>query len=243
MQQPKDLSLVVPCYQEGEHLARSLDRLIATLSATRWSYEIIFIDDCSTDDTRAILERFVATHPELCLRCVLHEVNQGRGATVSQGIHLAVGRVVGFIDIDLEVDCCYIPAFVLAIEQGADMAMAHRIYKLAPDLMFRTVLSRGYTYLAKAALDIRYPDTEAGYKFFNRERIVPILEHVEDPGWFWDTEIVVRAAAAGLRIDVLPTLFVRRNDKTSTVRVVSAMVQYLRSMWRLRRSMSQPRDR
>lgn len=229
-----DLSIVIACYNEAGHLEQSVAELVGTLDCTRWSYELIFVEDCSTDNTRTVLERVAHQHPDRSVQVIYHEKNMGRGRTVTDGIHAARGGIVGFLDIDLEVHARYIPACVLAVEQGADIATARREYKLNVWLLYRHVLSRGYIGLIQSWLGTTLHDTESGYKFFRRDRILPVLAATKDPGWFWDTEIMLRAEAAGLAIVELPALFIRRYDKKSTVRVVRDSLDYLGKIWRFR---------
>ena len=66
-----DLSIVVPCYNEAPHLAESTDRLLEVLDLTRYDYEVLFVDDCSTDDTRAIIRELCAADARC--RYVFHE--------------------------------------------------------------------------------------------------------------------------------------------------------------------------
>jgi glycosyltransferase involved in cell wall biosynthesis len=238
-----DLSIVVACYNEACHLEQSIDELVATLDCTRWAYELIFVEDCSTDDTRAVLERVVQKYADRSIQVIYHDKNTGRGRTVTDGIHAARGAVVGFLDIDLEVHARYIPACVLAIEQGADIATAKREYKLTIWLFYRHVLSRGYVAMVQSWLGTRLSDTESGYKFFKRDRILPVLAETRDPGWFWDTEIMLRAEAAGLAIVEIPSLFIRRYDKKSTVRIVRDTIDYLRKTWHFRKVMRELRAR
>lgn len=237
-----DLSIVVACYNEAGHLEHSIDELVATLDCTRWAYELIFVEDCSTDDTRAVLERVVQKYADRSIQVIYHEKNTGRGRTVTDGIHAARGAVVGFLDIDLEVHARYIPACVLAIEQGADIATAKREYKLTIWLFYRHLLSRGYVAMVQSWLGTRLSDTESGYKFFRRDLILPVLAETKDPGWFWDTEIMLRAEAAGLAIVQIPALFIRRYDKKTTVRVIADSVEYLRKIWGFRAVMRAVRE-
>ena len=238
-----DLSLVVACYNEASHLEDSVRQVIDTLDRTRWSYELIFIDDCSQDGTRAVIDDLVARYPRHHLRTAHHQKNTGRGRTVTDGLRLARGRVAGFIDIDLEVHARYIPAMVTAIEQGAAVASAHRIYKFVPSLLARHIASRGYHWLTRLLLGISLEDTEAGYKFFDRERILPVLDETHDPGWFWDTEIMARASYRGLEIREIPCLFIRRTDKKSTVRLFRDSFEYFVKLWRFSRSVRHELER
>lgn len=239
-----DLSIVIACYHEAGHLEDSIRQLRETLDASGRTHELIFIDDCSRDGTPAIVERLTAGRAD-CL-FVRHAQNVGRGGTVSEGFRLARGRIVGFLDIDLEVHCRHIPDMVAAIERGHDGATAYRQYRvgLSAAGFVRHVLSQGYRWLFRALFRLPYRDTETGFKFFVRDRILPVVERTRDRGWFWDTEIMVLAHQAGLRIAEVPCPFIRRTDKKSTVRVFKDTWRYLVALRafrkRLRREARQP---
>ena len=100
---------------------------------------------------------------------ILHERNKGRGATVTDGFRAARGEIAGYIDVDLEVHCRYIPSLVRAIEKGADVATLRRIYAFQVLSLDRYFMSRGYSWLVRRLLDLPFSDTETGYKFFRRE--------------------------------------------------------------------------
>lgn len=236
-----DLSLVIACYNEEYELADSVRQVVEILDSSRWSWEIIFVDDVSRDRTRELIDQLIAQYPDKSLRKLFHEHNTGRGRTVTDGFHLAHGRFIGYIDIDLEVHARYIPSMLLALEHGTDVATAHRIYKVQPRLFNRFVASQGYAHLMRWLLGVHLKDTETGYKFFNRERIMPLLDQVENERWFWDTEIMVRAVLAGLTIQEIPCLFIRRYDKQSTVNVITDSIDYFKNLWRFRKTVRQIR--
>jgi glycosyltransferase AglD len=102
-------------------------------------------------------------------------------------------------------------------------------------------MSRGYNALMRWWLNVPLMDTEAGCKFFRRESILPILDRVVDQRWFWDTEIMVHAHAAGLRMIEIPALFERRADKISSVKILrdslrhfGNLVRFGRFVWNLK---------
>jgi glycosyltransferase AglD len=228
------LSLVLACYNEAEHLEASFAEIKDTLEQARFPYEILFVDDVSRDSTREILARIVAAHPQLALSTILHEKNRGRGATVSDGFRAARGEITGYIDVDLEVHSRYIPSLVRAIERGADVATLRRIYAFQLLSLDRYVMSRGYSFLVRRLLDVGFADTETGYKFFRRDRVLPLLDEIKEAGWFWDTEFMVRAARRGLRMVEIPGAYIRRGDKTSTVSGMSDSLRYFRQLLRFR---------
>jgi glycosyltransferase involved in cell wall biosynthesis len=231
------LSLVLACYNEAEHLEASFAEIRKTLEQTTWPCEVIFVDDKSRDRTPELLQAIVARHSELDLRLIVHEQNRGRGATVSEGFRAARGKIAGYIDIDLEVHCRYIPALVRAIEEGADVATVRRIYAFQVQALDRYVMSRGYSWLVRRLLGLPFHDTETGYKFFRRETVLPLLDEIEDGGWFWDTEFMTRAARRGLRVVEIPGAYIRRADKTSTVKGLRDSLRYFGQLLRFRRRM------
>ena len=234
MAEAPHLSLVLACYNEAEHLEQSFAEIKDTLEQAPFPFEVLFVDDVSRDRTREILAKITATHPQLALRTILHETNRGRGATVTDGFRAARGSITGYIDVDLEVHSRYIPSLVRAIDQGADVATLRRIYAFQVRSLDRYFMSRGYSFLVRRLLGVTTADTETGYKFFRREALLPLLDEIQDPGWFWDTECMVRAARRGLRMVEIPGAYIRRKDKTSTVSGASDSIRYFRQLVRFR---------
>ena len=229
------LSLVLACYNEAEHLETSFAEIRDTLEQTRWQHEIVFVDDSSHDRTREILQALVAAHPSLDVRVILHEANRGRGRTVTDGFRAARGTIAGYLDVDLEVHPRYIPSLVRAIEGGADIATVRRVYAFQLRALDRYFMSRGYSFLVRRLLGLPFRDTETGFKFFRRETVLPLLDEVEDGGWFWDTEFMARAHRRGLRVVEIPGAYVRREDKTSTVHGLRDSLRYFARLVRFRR--------
>ncbi|HLD08325.1 MAG TPA: dTDP-4-amino-4,6-dideoxygalactose transaminase [Candidatus Peribacterales bacterium] len=230
-----DLSLILSCYNEEGIIQKGVSEILSVLDHSALRYEIILIDDGSKDRTPECMREIATRYPHHAFRMEFHEKNQGRGATITEGIRIAWGRYVGFIDIDLEVHARYISALLLPLQQGeADVVIAHRNYKLYFFALKRHFMSLGYRWLVRFLLHTPPMDTEAGYKFFRRETILPILMRVKDPRWFWDTEICVRAYDAGLAICHIPVLFVRDRKKVSTFKDVRDSVRSIVALWKFR---------
>lgn len=227
-----DLSLILACYNEEGILKDSFSEIVAVLEVTKYSYEIIFVDDCSNDKTKEIIEELLKMHPGKLLRKIYHEKNTGRGFAVSHGIMQASGRIAGFIDVDLEVHAHYIPRMVLEIDRGNDIVSGWRTYKLGWDCLFRYIATASYKFLVRKLLKLPLKDTETGIKFFNRQRILPVLKQTEDRCWFWDTEIMARSFYAKMKVSEVPVLFLRRRDKQSKVRLYHDSLKQLISLYR-----------
>lgn len=235
MDKRPDVSLVLACYNEGKTLKQSLEKIWEHLSGSRFTSEVICIDDASRDTTLETIENFAKHKKNWTVYS--HTQNKGRGGTVKEGILKSKGKVVGYIDVDLEVSAAYINDFVRSIDKGADLAIATRVYKVAPSSLIRAASSILYTMLSRRILGHSFQDTEAGYKFFNRKRIIPILKKTKSDHWFFDTEIILRSVKKGLKVSEISVLFLRRTDKVSTVRLIPDTWDYLKSLWRFRKEL------
>lgn len=231
-----DMSLIIPAFNEGASFEKSVGDIVKQLKRTHKKWELIFVEDKSNDSTKKSVERLIKTIDNS--KAIYHSKNQGRGKSVTDGLKLAKGHVCGYLDVDLEVSATYIPLFISEIEQGSDLVVGQRFYEGGLNTLGRYLLSKIYALAVKSILDLNIDDTEAGYKFFNRKKILPLLSKVKSKHWFWDTEICAWAHKAGLEVTQIPVLFNRREDKESTVKIIPDTVDYIRNLIRLRREIA-----
>ncbi|RMH56667.1 MAG: glycosyltransferase family 2 protein [Candidatus Hydrogenedentota bacterium] len=232
-----DLSLVIACYRDANHLERNVIQIRDLLAATRWKVEWIFVEDAGEDGSLEIIRR-LAKETVPGAKMIFHEKNSGRGKAVRDGFAVANGRVLGFIDIDLAVGPVYIPLMVHRIlHDGYDVAVAWRIYRTSfhPSNLVRDFLSYGYRLLTRIVLSLPFHDTEAGYKFFRAECLPDLLRHATNPGWFWDTELMLYSHLLGLKVIEEPCLYRRDKDKASTVHIFADTFHYLKNLHHLRK--------
>lgn len=232
MKKPPEFSLILPCYNEEEHVIESVDRIFLVLKKFYNNFEIIFVEDNSTDNTKQILKQIVKKY-EKHARVIFHDQNLGRGASVCDGILNSKSEIVGFIDIDCEISPYYIPIFVDRIMEGFEIVVANRVYELTIFSFHRWFASKAYAKLTKILFGLEINDTESGYKFFKKQKIKPVLNNTLDKRWFWDTEICVRANSKGLKISEIPVVFLKRKDKTSTVNLLSDSIIYIYNLIKL----------
>lgn len=223
--QKVNVSIILACYNEGPSLSKSVSSIVTILKSLKKKWEIIFVEDRSTDETKKTVEELVRKIPNS--RAIYHARNLGRGKSVSDGIISAKGDICGYLDVDLEISANFIPLFVKEIEIGSDLATGKRFYEGHIKSVVRFMASKAYATVVKSLLNIPIEDTEAGYKFFRRKKILPILAKVRDKEWFWDTEICARSYWSGLKISQIPVLFIKRPDKKSTVKLIPDTLKYL----------------
>lgn len=229
-----EISLVIPCFNEGSIFEENVAEIIKVLESTNEKWEMILVDDKSQDNTKKSIQKIISNNNSI--RAIYHPKNQGRGKAVEDGIKKAKGRICGYLDVDLEVSSSYIPLFVEEIKKGgAEMVVAKRFYEGGIfGSMIRYLASKIYAFSVRLILNTPIEDTEAGYKFFERKKILPILAKVKNKHWFWDTEICATAHLSGLRISQIPTLFNRRSDKKSTVKIIPDTYDYIKSLLRFK---------
>lgn len=232
-----ELSLIIPCYNEEGHLLDSYIKVSAELKKNGTPYEIIFIDDKSEDETRKVILQICKSDEKT--KYIFHKTNAGRGGTVAEGIIKAKNNLVGFLDIDLEVSEKYIGKFLNKLEGGYDLVIARRKYNINLNSLIRGITSKAYILIQKTLLGSKFDDTEAGYKFFNKKKILPILELVKSKKWFWDTEIVLLSYLNGLKIGEIDVVYNRRPEKKSTVKLIPDSIDYLFNLIRFKKKIQE----
>lgn len=236
-----DLSIVVACYNEEPYLQESIDEIESVMNRTKYSYQLIFIDDGSQDETRSIIEKICQNKDNYSY--YFHPKNIGRGGTVKEGLMKSQSQYAGFLDIDLEVHARYIPSMIRVLEEGFDVATAHRYYDMTQVFQLKEIvrnfLSYVYRLIVKKYLKLNVCDSETGYKFFKKETMDAIIGQTKNNGWFWDTEVMALAQFSQKKIREIPCLFLRRKDKKSTVKIFKDVRQYLSAIKRFRQDCRQ----
>jgi len=232
-----DLSLAIACYKDAPHLKKNVIFIRDLLAKTSWKVEYIFVEDAGNDGSREIIDELVKKEMEF-EKTVFHEKNTGRGQSIQDAFEIAEGNVLGYIDIDLAVSPVYIPLMLHKLFNcNYDVANALRIYRtsFAFSSVTRDIFSYCYRLISRKLLKMPFYDTETGYKFFRREAYKKLAEYAKDPGWFWDTELMVYSHLLGLKVIEIPCLYQRDKNKATTVNIILDTIEYLRKLFRLRK--------
>jgi glycosyltransferase involved in cell wall biosynthesis len=243
-----DLSLVIPIFNEAEHIARNVRTVTDYLDSLGLSYEVLLVDDGSVDGTKEIL-RSVRDEGRRRIRLLENPVNRGKGSVLNLGLTNARGEIVGFLDADLEIDVRYVGELLAALDDDASVAVGSRALEGgdAQRSPLRHLAHFGYNLLVRILLGSRVRDNSSGIKLMRkqvRDRVVPFIR---EEGWGWDVEFLVRAQMNGFAIREVPIRTVEQ--RISKVHVFRTMLQTTLMMLRLRaqgvrvRRTSAPRPR
>lgn len=217
-----NFSLVIACYKDAPHLLQNIEILNHYFATTKLVYEFVLVEDGSPDNTAEEVRKSVEwlKNKNIPVQVIYHAQNTGRGRAVSDGIRIAKGDIVGYIDIDLEHLMDGLLPMILDVESGkSDLIVGRRAIGNPQAKPLRFIKSYVYRWLVHCLIPLPIADTECGLKVFDRKKFLPVLDLALDQHWFWDTEIVHQAAKMGLRISERWIVFVEDSSKKTTVRL------------------------
>ncbi|MFG2990631.1 glycosyltransferase [Streptomyces sp. NPDC048257] len=231
------LDVVIPVFNEEQDLGPCVRRLHEHLTRTfPYPFRITVADNASTDRTPEVANG-LATALDGVRSTRLEEKGRGRALrTVWSG---SDAPVLAYMDVDLSTDLnALLPLVAPLISGHSDLAIGTRLARSSRVVRGakREFISRAYNLLLRSSLAARFSDAQCGFKAIRREVAERLLPLVEDTGWFFDTELLVLAERAGLRIHEVPVDWV--DDPDSTVHIVRTATEDLKGVWRVGRALA-----
>jgi glycosyltransferase involved in cell wall biosynthesis len=231
------LDIVIPVYNEERDLPGSIRRLHQFL-ATEVPYpsRITIADNASTDGTLAVAEALAEELPDVD---VIHLDAKGRGGALYAAWMTSQADVVAYMDVDLSTDLSALMPLVAPLISGhSDIAIGSRLAASSRVVREpkREFVSRSYNLILRSVLGARFSDAQCGFKAVRADVARELLPHVVDTGWFFDTELLVIAERAGLRIHEVPVDWV--DDPDSRVDIVQTAIKDLKGCWRVGRALA-----
>ena len=223
---------MVPVRNEERDLAPSVRRLVGYLRESfPFSARITIADNGSTDATWAIASRLARELPEVR---AIHMELPGRGRALRAIWSESDAEVLAYMDVDLSTDLNALLPLVAPLLSGhSDLAIGTRLARGSRVIRGpkRELISRGYNLLLRTLMGARFSDAQCGFKAIRRDQARALLPLIKDTGWFFDTELLVLAERAGLRIHEIPVDWV--DDLDSRVDIIATALADLRGMARL----------
>ncbi len=226
-----DIEVVVPVHNEQDDLPAAVHRLHAHLAALPYQTLITIADNASTDATLSCALALAAELPGV--RVVRLDA-KGRGRALHAVWSASPASVVAYMDVDLSTDlAAFLPLVAPLLSGHSDIAIGTRLTRSARVVRGpkRQLISRCYNLLLHATLRARFSDAQCGFKAMRTASARALLPHVRDTGWFFDTELLVLAERAGLRIAEVPVDWV--DDPDSRVDIMATALADLRGIARL----------
>ncbi len=207
-----DVSIVIPAFNESQRIVSSLHKIAEYISSKDGRYEVIVVDDGSTDPTVEVVRRVL---PSLNARTknstwmvISVGQNKGKGSVVKRGMLAARGRMVLFSDADLSTPIGELDRLSMEMEKGCDVVIGSRavrgskITKSQP--FYRVFMGKTYNMIVRSLTIRGIHDTQCGFKLFKKSVVVPIFSRQTIDGWGFDVEILYVAKKLGYCIKEIP---------------------------------------
>jgi dolichyl-phosphate beta-glucosyltransferase len=236
---PRSLSVIVPAYDEESQIPAIVPALRAALEARGGDWEIIVVDNASTDATVARTQAFT---DDPRIRLLRNEVNRGKGYSVRRGMLEARCELRLMCDADCAPSLRSLPDLEAAVDRadvvaGLRNAADSQVDRHQP--LYRRSVSLGFILLCRAVMLEPLPDIFCGFKLFTAEAAVDVFSRVRIEGWVFDAEALALARALGYRVTGHGIAWINRPD--SRLSIPRVVLPALRELVHARRYVSRLR--
>ncbi len=228
------LSIVVPAYNEEANVGKAVQEIATVAERMQLDYEIIVVNDGSTDQTSAVVNRLLPQVGQL--RLVEHTPNRGYGGALQAGFSAASKEFIAFFPADKQFDFGEV-RFLIERAAQADIVSGYRVNR--QDHLIRKLNAWGWQMVIRILFGYLCRDIDCGFKLFRREVLAQVK--LTSNGAMLDTELLAGAQARGFLIAEVPLTHLPRLAGEATGAnvkvVVKAFRDLLRFWWRLHREL------
>jgi dolichyl-phosphate beta-glucosyltransferase len=228
------LSIVIPCYNEEARLPRTIEQVERYLDGKDVSYELILVDDGSSDGTRKVMD--AAAERNRFVRLEALPSNRGKGRALAEGVAVAKGSEVLVTDADLSTPIEELPKLQAELDRGAGVAIASRAVRGSrveiSQPFYRVLMGKAFNLLVQAVLLPGIWDTQCGFKLFRADVAREAFAELTTDGFGYDPEVLYRAKRRGVRIAEVPVVW--RNSAPTKVSPIKSSLDMFRHVLRIR---------
>jgi len=208
------LSIIIPAYNEANRIVDTLDQLTLYLSQQNSGYEIIVVNDGSTDDTTRTVEQTNTPHP----RAIEYTPNRGKGHAVKTGMQAAQGDYRLFYDADASTPIDQLEKCWPQFQAGYDIVIGSRSMQGADvqvhQAWYRENMGRIYNLLLRILALTHFPDTQCGFKIFTAQAAAIIFPRQTIEGFAFDAELLYIAKRHNLKTQQIPVTWINSPQTT-----------------------------
>lgn len=199
----KSVSIVVPAYNEEKRILPFLEELTKFCKKNLKNYEIIVVDDGSTDDTAGVVKPYLNKNVKL----ISYKQNMGKGYAVREGFFAAKGKYLIFIDADGSTKPNELLGMIKSLRKnniviGVRNTKESNIVVKQP--FYRVLLGKTFNNLVKLFLGVETTDMLCGFKGFNSEIARELFDDLLFPRWAFDVEVMYKAKKKNYKLNLLP---------------------------------------
>lgn len=202
---PGKLSIVMPGYNEGEHIYRNLLLTSKIISKISSKFEIIFVNDGSTDNT--LQKAYKASESDTHIKVYDYEKNHGKGNALKAGVEEASGDYIAFLDSDLELNPSQLLDFFNVMRKAnADAVIGSKMHPNSKTdyPRRRKIISTGYYIGLRLLFRLKVKDTQTGIKLFKSDAIKPVMRVILVKRFAYDIEVLAILNNSGYKIVEAP---------------------------------------
>jgi len=216
------LSVIIPAYNEAERLPQTLDEAYRWLTEIMGeAFEIIVVDDGSSDATVERAEEMISSRPQL--KILQQSENRGKGAAVKRGMLEAMGDIRLFMDADHSTHIREAEKALAAIAKGSDVIIASRQHPESDisvhQSWLREHMGQSFNFIMRSIVGLKMEDTQCGFKAFTARAAEDIFSRQKLEGFSFDVELLFLASKLGYRIAEIPVEWI--NEPNSRVRMIA----------------------
>tara|TARA_Y100000294_G_scaffold89767_1_gene83711 strand:- start:4081 stop:4815 length:735 start_codon:yes stop_codon:yes gene_type:complete len=222
------LSIVIPAYNEEKRIGATLIKISNYLKQQCHDFEIIVVDDGSSDNTLNLLTKYSNNIPNFLV--LKNELNCGKGFSIKRGILKSRGDIVLFTDADLSTPIEEMEKLLNWLDKGYQIAIGSRDLPGSKikkhQAWYREFMGKTFNKIIRLILNLDYCDTQCGFKCFKRDAALEIFNSMKFDGFSFDVEVLFIAKQRGIKVKEVPVSWY--NSPESKVKIVK---DSLRMLW------------
>jgi glycosyltransferase AglD len=225
----KGLTLFIPLYNEEKIIKKNLKKIEIIFKKAKIPYELIIIDDNSTDGSRKEIHSINNDK----IKYLFFQNGPSRRENLGKSLIKAKYEIIGFTDADLAVSPEYFPRLYHLFNQNIDIVLGSRYKGIEPNReWWRLYISYTYNFFIRLLFNSKIRDHQCGIKIFKKKSIMPILKEMGydsnfKRGWFWDAELLIRSQKHKLKIIEKGVPWTRGEKSTFSFKRELKMIPYI----------------